>query len=44
MKGAPENLEPRLKKKSYIHKLSDDIKKNSSDKYKESDQAFSEGL
>ena len=36
---ATKNLEPRLKIKLY--KLSDDMKKISSDKYKKSDQAFS---
>ena len=40
MKGAPDNFRPWLKK-NLSNKLSDDIKKISSDKYKKSDRAFS---
>ena len=40
MKGAPDNFRPWLKK-TLSNKLSDDIKKISSDKYKKSYPAFS---
>ena len=44
MKGAADNFRPWLKKNPLVISFQMIYKKNSSDKYKKSNQAFSEGL